>query len=273
MDIQELMQDIKQGVYKDYYIFINQNKYVVDRYLSIICDGKYDILDYNICIDLLEYNNFFAPDILVVRAETVGEIRELIRNSHNKHIIILHDKKYDDKNAIYFTADMGRTEIDKYCKENKISKPRNLESSKYDLYKIMLELSKIPILDEMGIRYDFNKDILQLDEIKNSDLNIYSLVFTGELPDIYSVLNNLIKMIQIADNKGRAIEAIKKTTGIENEKLIWLFNKYCTLSVESYTRLYSKVYKLYKKTMLGYPEDMVGKTILYYFLQERSRSA
>lgn len=273
MEIQELMRDIKSGEYKDYYIFINNNKYVVDRYLDIICKGDYKILDYNTCINNLMYDSLFAPDgVQIVRAENEGEIKELIKFSNTKHIIILYDKKYEDKNTVYFTPEMGRTEIDKFCKENKISKPNNLD--KYDLYKIMMELSKIPILDEKGVKYDFNKDILHIDEYNHSDLDIYKLSFNGSIPNIYSVMNNLIKMIQIADNKGKTMDAIKKTTGIENEKLIWLFSKYCTLSVDSYIRLYNKVYKLYKKSMLGFPEDMIGKTILYYFIQERrARSA
>ena len=270
MEIQELMRDIKSGEYKDYYIFIDNNKYVVDRYLKIICNGEYTILDYNTCINNLMYDSLFAPDgVQVVSVENESEINELIKFSNTKHIIVLYDKKYVDKNTVYFTPDMGRTEIDKFCKENKISKPKNLD--KYDLYKIMMELSKIPILDEMVVKYDVNKDILPTDEYKQSDLDIYKLSFNGSIPDIYSTMNNLIKMIQIADNKGKSIDAIKKTTGIENEKLIWLFSKYCTLSLDSYIRLYNKVYSLYKKSMLGFPEDMIGKTILYYFIQERSR--
>lgn len=268
MEIQELMRDIKSGEYKAYYIFINNNKYVVDRYLEIICKGDYKIQDFNTCINNLMYDNLFAPDgVWVVRAENDGEIKELIKFSNTKHLIILYDKKYNDKNTVYFAPEMGSTEIDKFCEKNKISKPKNLD--KYDLHKIMMELSKIPILNERGVKYDFNKDILHIDEFKQSDLDIYKLSFNDSIPDIYSVMNNLIKMIQIADNKGKSMEAIKKTTGIENEKLIWLFQKYCTLSVETYIRLYNKVYKLYRKSMQGFPEEMIGKTILYYFIQER----
>lgn len=275
MTISDMMLDISKKDYKPYYIFTGPNKYVRDKYLEKMCNGRYTVVSYEQAYVDIQNTNLFeetSDEFCVMQAENDGHIKTLIDAPKNKRIIMLYHKLYKDDNTINFTEDLGKSEIDKFAKNNNFVLPCDIKSCKWDLFKIMKELEKIPILNNSNVRYDFSEDILPIDIEKPDELKLCKFEYSDTLPNIYSVMNNLIKCIQVADNKGKSIDAIKKTTGIENEKMIWLFQKYTPHDVNTYINLFDNIYNLYEWIKLGFPTELIEKTVLYYFIHEERRT-
>lgn len=237
MKPEEYILEVKKGNTRPFYIFSGDNKYVVDRYIEFAAGKGYEVVDADIAYYELSNRSLFGDTkkYVVCRLEN-GEagkkqLQALTSLHSAKILLLLSSKQLNQENEVYFSTTAGISEAEKYCKAHSIKGFPTKESvEEFGLYKTMLELSKIPILQQS--HKDFTiEDLLPLSEKPGGELKIFDLDFSDfvdfeEYPMSSKIERDVLIMIRIRELIGKDINEIKRISGIGNEKMIYLFQRY-----------------------------------------------
>lgn len=284
MKPEQFIIDVKNNALKSYYIFSGDNKYVIDRYISFAlkCE-KWNVLSVEEVYAELSNSSLFKQEdkFLVGRLETGEKGRkelELLKTLHSNIVmLLLSTKQVEDENEIYFSTMAGINHAEIFCKENNISNfPITDCVQEFGLYKTMMELHKLKILQNSLINYRF-EDIINLADKPGGELKIFDLDFSDfdnfeEYVMAVKIEKDILTMIRIREIVNKPISDISRISGIENEKMIYLFKKYAVkYTLEELIELFNYIDNLREWLRSGMREGYFRELIILKLIEINRR--
>ena len=284
MKPEEFVLDIKNGSLKRYYILGGDNKYVIDEYIRFATKkDKWSVLDSSVAFYELS-NQMLIDDnekFIICRLDDGEKGKKQLESFKALHspkiVLLLSSKATGDENEVYFSTTAGIKRAEDFCKKNNIDNfPIKDSVEEFGLYKTMLELEKITILNSLDVNYNID-DILPLSEKYGGELKIFDLDFSEfvdfeEYPMSVKIEKDILTMIRIREIIQKPISEIKRISGIENEKMIYLFSKYAKkYSLEDLIKLFYFVDDLRQWIKLGMKEGYFRDLLILKLNEIRRR--
>ena len=267
MKPEEFILDVKHNTLKSYYVFSGDNKYVIDKYIGFaLKKDRWEVVSPAMAYYELSNRSLLVDkDNFVVCRIDNGEVgrkqfQSIISLQSKKTVLILSTKQINVDNEIYFSTTAGMNQAEEYCRKNGIKDfPVKESVEEFGLYKTMLELEKIFILQQQRVDFILD-DILALSEKYGGELKVFDLDFSEfidfeEYPMSVKIEKDILTMIRIREIIDKNVSDISRISGIQNEKMIYLFKKYAVkYSLEELLELYNYVDDLRVWLRLGMKE-------------------
>lgn len=267
MKPEEFILDVKHNTLKSYYVFSGDNKYVIDKYIGFaLKKDRWEVVSPAMAYYELSNRSLLVDkDNFVVCRIDNGEVgrkqfQSIISLQSKKTVLILSTKQINVDNEIYFSTTAGMNQAEEYCRKNGIKDfPVKESVEEFGLYKTMLELEKIFILQQQRVDFILD-DILALSEKYGGELKVLDLDFSEfidfeEYPMSVKIEKDILTMIRIREIIDKNVSDISRISGIQNEKMIYLFKKYAVkYSLEELLELYNYVDDLRVWLRLGMKE-------------------